>query len=939
MIQLIVIGLLVCLSTLCAAEDFVCVQPPTQQTGAWTSAMWHVGGGKQVLQLNSYVQGEARTGVLRSREFVCPPTLSFRLAGHSNRKANFARLIDAADNTVLAELPSPGRDEALPVSWDLTKWQGRPVRMELTDGDTGSSFAWISICELQPELVPMPTEAGKIPDGWQEIPQPVELSSVEGVPFLSREIMWSPGKEGDRLDLTLNGIKAQHLYLKGGGYLPDDSQPAWGGSTDNNCHFIGDKMGELQIRYKGGQVDRVPLSIGFTVWWRDPWRRSPEPFVGNTPQAKVMRDALCVYAPTWDDPWLLRISLRDLPVESVSLLDVAAKTGYVAIQGISLGGCQQIPAGQTAKQGQLSPKLSTWLSSHTVDSANPLPAARKAAINQLRMLCETSSREFTAAAVRRTAAQNPPAQFAGPKLSFEGPASAVVMGYVYQENSAELLSRIDADGMVHESNKEADNYGTFGGYTPKLAPFYTSAYTRNRSVLLLANAGLLKPANASVNFWDKWLMYFPQAYPELQMGGKPVPGHATVIANQPHIYFDVLSKSGWPTKFKTRDYGNPETDGHGILMLNRYRVWVKEGRDAKWARDHWDALKEAAEWIPWCLDNPELSLSTNGLLYAESEGGMNTTTIYCDTPNYYGLLAYAEIADSIGEMQLAHRWRLTAARLKRAIDAYYPATVKSFGDAWQPSERLWGSGDANNAPLLFAADLYGYDAMRSMDAKWLKISQNTHRLQMSRKSPAGCSPTGFGYGQGYATESALLLDEMDDSALLLEWMAKLCYAPRQKHVFRVPEGATVKQDGSTWRRWGDLGNLFQMNEAVYTCQLLAGVDDTSPDVLKLMPRIPTGWRGAQVSDWPASVKSGGKIQMVNVSMTVKCDADGPSSLVLKASGPVDHVAARIGPYASAEAADRMTSKMQAKGWTVSPITSGHTKGQPALWLWLKGSIR
>ncbi len=939
-LQWIVIGILVCLGSICNANDYVCVKPPTQQTGAWTSAMWHVGGGKQVLQLNSYVQGESRTGVLRSREFICPAKLSFRLAGHSHRNANFARLIDVETGKVLAELPSPGRDEALPVSWDLTQWQGRPVRMEVTDGDDGPSWAWISICEMQPELVPMPTVAGKLPDGWEEIPQPMQRKVVEGVPFISRSVLWSPGREGDSLKIPADGLQAEYLYLLGGGYTPDESQPGWGGSDDKICHFVGDQVGELRISYKDGSVDRVPLTFGFNVWWREPWRRSPEPFIGETPQAQAMRDSLCVYSPDWDKPWLMRIGLRPKAVQQIELVDNASKTGNVSIQGVSFGGCRELSSGMTAQPGEpMSATFTEWLKTHTIDGAKPMSAARKAALNKLKSYCDTDPSDFTVAGVKRTIAINPPMAFIGPKLSFDGPVAALVMGQVYEENSAELLSRIDLDGMVHESNKEADNYGAFGGVTPKLGPFYTAAYTRNRAALLLANVGLLTPANAAVNFWDKWLMYFPQSYPEIQMGGKPVPGHATVIANQPHVYFDSLSKAGWPTAFKTRDYGNPETDGHGILMLNRYRVWVKEGRSPKWTRDHWAALKEAAEWIPWCLDNPELSLSKNGLLYAESEGGMQTTTIYCDTPNYYGLLAYAEMADSIGEQAMASRWRLTAARLKRAIEAYYPASAKPFGDTWQPGERLWGSGDANNAPLLFAADLYGYDAASAMDPKWLKISQNTHRLQMSRKTPAGCSPTGFGYGQGYATESALLLDEMDDSALLLEWMAKLCYAPRQKNPFRVPEGATVKTDGSTWRRWGDLGNLFQMNEAVYTCQLLAGVDDTSPDELKLMPRIPTGWSGVELSDWPAAVKSGGQMQMVKLSMSVKCDASGPVSVTLKSSSPVDKVAVRVGPYASSDAADRMAVKMQSQGWAVSQVTSGQTKGKPAIWLWLKGSIR
>lgn len=931
---LIALGLVFGLSTLCAADEFLCVQPPIQQTGAWTSAMWNVGEGKQALQLISYVLGETRTGVLRSRDFVCPKTLSFRLAGHSHRNANFARLVDAVDGKMLASLPSPGRDEALPVSWDLTEWQGRSVRMELVDGDAGTSYAWIAICDLQPELVPMPTEAGKLPEGWQELPQTIVQSTVDGVPFIGREILWAPGKEGDWLDVPINGVEAKYLYLKGGSYSPDD-QPGWGGSNDRAWHFIGDQMGELQVKYVGGQVDRIPMSFGFTVWWRTPWQRSPEPFVGDTSQAKTMRDSLCVFAPSWSEPWLIRIALRGLPVQSISLVDNADKDGFVLLQGISLAECTKRSAGQELQQGTPSPRLSEWLQTHTVDGAKPLSASRLAAMQKLRLLCETFPSDFTEASVKNTAKITPPAKFIGPRLSFEGPVSALVMGYVYQENSAELLSRIDPDGMVHESGQKADYYNGFGGITPGLAAFYTAAYTRNRAAQLLANAGVLTPANAAISFWDKWLLYFPKAYPELQMGGKPVPGHATVIANQPHVYFDSLRKSGWPTKFKTRDYGNPETDGHGMLMLNRYRVWVKQGRDLQWLRDHWDAVREAAEWIPWVLDNPELSLSEHGLMYNETEGGMLEASIFCDTPCYYGLLASAEMADQIRQRELASRWRMTASRLKRAMELYYPKKIDPWGDVWPPNPGLWGYSHGTMAPLLFAADLYGYDALNQMDPVWQQRAKRTYKMLLTRNLPEWCASGGFGYGQGFVTESALLLDEMDDAANLLEWMAKICYSPRQKYPFRVPEGTSVKKDGSVWRRWGDLGNMFQMNEAVYTCQLLAGVDDTSQDVLKLMPRIPTGWKGVQFSDWPVSVKSGGKVQTVRVSMNISCDADGPNTVTLKASAPVDQVSVRVGPYASQAAADRMAKKMGSEGWSVRQETSGHTKNKPAIWLRLR----
>jgi len=73
-------------------------------------------------------------------------------------------------------------------------------------------------------------------------------------------------------------------------------------------------------------------------------------------------------------------------------------------------------------------------------------------------------------------------------------------------------------------------------------------------------------------------MYCPRAWPEVQLGGKPVPGHWSVICNKPHVYFDNHRQAGWPTKYKVRDFGNPENDGHGLTMLSHYTAWNKQGR-------------------------------------------------------------------------------------------------------------------------------------------------------------------------------------------------------------------------------------------------------------------------------------------------------------------------------------------------------------------------
>ncbi len=909
------------------AVPCVTLDPPSQGgKPTWTVSWWNAEAGRRVLQFHSYFNGEWRTGTLVSPEFTCPPALSFRLSGHSRRGANRVELVQAHSGQVLRTADPPGVNEGRIIEWPLEAETGQPVRLRFVDGDNGDGWAWISVCDIQPEVVPMPLQEGVMPEGWREVPPAVTRQVVDGIPFRVSASWWTPYPEGAAVTVPMNGIRGQMLYCLGGVPMPEAPHIAWGGSNDARNHFIGDVIGHLELRYQGGITDRIPLAFGFTVWWRGPVRHCPEPFLSDEPMKRALQEALCVAhaANQSDDPWYIAIRLRQLPLESLTLIDTKGKQGYALIQAVTLTGVESGALGVADTCAPMPEAAACWLRTHAIDSARPLPPARRRALARIQSALQTTRRQVTRAEVARLARTAPPQSFAGPSVRFHGPAEADILTHVYQDNMQETLSRIGPDGMVHESAKGAPNWGGPGTWHPSLGPFHDDAYTRLRALQLVAAAGYQAPAERAVGFFDHWLMYFPRAYPELQMGGKPVPGHATVVANKPHLYFDALRLHGWPTRFTTRDYGNPETDGHGMLMLARYRVWNKAGRTAEWVKERWEAIREAAEWIPWCLDNPELSLSTNGLLYAESEGGMLTHTIFCDTPCYYGLLAYAEMASAAGRIDYAQRWLQTADRLKQAMDAYYPRNVDPWGDVWKPDQGLWGYEHGILAPIIHGADLYGFDVARRMPAEWAERTRRSYRMQLTRNKPEWCAPAGFGYGQGYITESALLLDEMDDARHMAEWMARLCYAPGLPHPWRAPEGAIVAEDGSRWRRWGDLGNLYQMAETVYNLHIMAGVDDWGDDVVRIMPRCPAGWRGIDVTDWPVT-QSGSR--SAKVSYRVRYDRSGPVSCELSVSEPVDRLSLRLGPFRTRQDAERW-----AQGGVV--YQSGMAYGAPAWWGWL-----
>jgi hypothetical protein len=462
-----------------------------------------------------------------------------------------------------------------------------------------------------------------------------------------------------------------------------------------------------------------------------------------------------------------------------------------------------------------------------------------------------------------------------------------------------------------------------------MQPYFDDSFTRTHYIALLSNMGFLAKAEKAIDYFDRCMMYFPNSYPKLQTAGRPVPGHATVMANKPHIYFDELSKVGWPEKFKTRDYGNPETDGHGLLMLSRWRTWTKAGRRREWADQRWEALKEAAEWIPWCLDHPEVSLSDHGLLYSESEGGMAMESLYCNVPCYFGLLAYAEIAEAIGKADFAGRWRAQAERLLGAMNAYFPATLEPWGEVWNP-EKVggWGLSTAT-VPILEGMELYGYDAVTRLPAGWADRTKRTYALQSSQRKPSFCDPSAMGYGQGFMTQTALLLDRMGDATPMTEWMARFCFAPRQPHPYRVPESVVMKSDGSMWARGGDLGNGFQMGEVLLACHILLGIDDYDASTLKLMPRLPIGWTGVSIRNWPVRVSSSTTSEMAMLSMELTRDRDCKKcDLKISVNKLIDNVAIRLGPFPIAT--KQLVVKNNKKNAYAMLFESGDSK-----WAWVR----
>lgn len=99
---------------------------------------------------SSIVNGERKTGVLRSEPFPLPNKFSFFLAGHAGfpdkpmNRLNFVQLRLVKSGKTIARQYPPRNDTAQPVEWDTSQWAGKSAVIELVDQDTATAYAWLA---------------------------------------------------------------------------------------------------------------------------------------------------------------------------------------------------------------------------------------------------------------------------------------------------------------------------------------------------------------------------------------------------------------------------------------------------------------------------------------------------------------------------------------------------------------------------------------------------------------------------------------------------------------------------------------------------------------------------------------------------------------------------------------------------------------------------
>lgn len=148
------------------------LESASMTTGAWRSAggdnPWgrerriSPDGGKERIFLSSRPGGEDKTGVLRSRAFPLPESLSFDLCGHlgipsdAPSRDNYVQLRLASTRQVLHRAFPPRSDIAVRVQWDLSSHVGEEAFLEIVDGMRLPAYAWLAVARFDPPVVAVP---------------------------------------------------------------------------------------------------------------------------------------------------------------------------------------------------------------------------------------------------------------------------------------------------------------------------------------------------------------------------------------------------------------------------------------------------------------------------------------------------------------------------------------------------------------------------------------------------------------------------------------------------------------------------------------------------------------------------------------------------------------------------------------------------------------
>jgi hypothetical protein len=231
--------------------------------------------------------------------------------------------------------------------------------------------------------------------------------------------------------------------------------------------------------------------------------------------------------------------------------------------------------------------------------------------------------------------------------------------------------------------------------------------------------------------------------------------------------------------------------------------------------------------------------------------------------------------------------------MQKAIAARYIVTDPKYGRVWTLASAGWPDQSTVLGPMILTADFWGF-APEDHSSDLRSVNNATYQRLIDTYRPFGFYGPAMGYGQGFVTQAALLLDRMKDLTPMLDWAAKEVYDPRLG-TYIVPEGVQLDPTGRYWYRAGDVGNGVQEAEILKTLRIVIGVDDTKPSRLQIHPRLPYGWNEIAIDNYPIRSQRPGKMEDAYLQYKLQ-RSGGLMKLQIASDKNLGSIAIRLGPF-------------------------------------------
>jgi hypothetical protein len=349
----------------------------------------------------------------------------------------------------------------------------------------------------------------------------------------------------------------------------------------------------------------------------------------------------------------------------------------------------------------------------------------------------------------------------------------------------------------------------------------------------------------------------------------------------------------FPEYFKGSQPGSgAEMDGTTSIVIGMVMLWERlpDGDAAK--KDIQQFLFQDASPI----NSIEFELKTKPLLAGSGEFGCGLGVVglcYNVAQNNLvrlALLAAARMAGEAGDATRAEECRHLADRVGDAMEKYF--VDKDGGWVWCIDEKTMkpdpsilnaqgnkGIGSINGVASMYA-DVLG---LQPLNSSWKAAAGHSERtFQRLYNTPlrktefdrygiwtqfdllAGGLLSSPSYGQGYAIQTMLLFDNLTMAGKALSWLVNATYQPvpeyklhRDSPYFFYERTYSPDAVGKVPLAEGcGALNLVNVSEPLKVSRLMLGVDDSSPQSILVLPRLPDGWTGMTAYNWPILTTSG-----------------------------------------------------------------------------------